>query len=116
MTSAGAWGAIPQSEGLVHSAAEAVEKVRSNDRSDEADPVSTESSSTEFDKERADHEVTRLARQVTLHSIQSTGGTYPNPFEGSDEPALDPNSGQFKPEIWVRTLMGYQTLFPSKRP
>ena len=109
MTSAGAWGAIPQSEGLAHNAAEVVEKVRSNDRSDEVDPASTESSSTEFDKERADHEITRLARQVTQHSIKSTGGTYPNPFEGSDDPALDPNSGQFKPEIWVRTLMGYQT-------
>ena len=109
MTSAGPWGAIPQSEGLVHSAAEVVEKVRSNDRSDDADPPSVESSSTEYDKERADFEVTRLARQVTQHSVESTGGTYPNPFEGSDDPALDPNSGQFKPEIWVRTLMGYQT-------
>ncbi|KAL8797754.1 MAG: hypothetical protein Q9195_000106 [Heterodermia aff. obscurata] len=116
MASAGAWGAIPQSEELVHNAAEAIEKVRTNDRSDEADPASTESSGTEYDKERADDEVTRLARQVTLHSIQSTGGTYANPFEGPDDPALDPNSGQFKPEIWVRTLMGLKSRDPERYP
>lgn len=106
MTSAGVWGAIPQAEGVAHTAGEVIEKVRSNESSDEAGPQSTESSSSEFNKERVDYEVTKLARQVTQHSIKSTGGTYPNPFHGSDDPALDPHSGQFKPEVWVRTLMG----------
>ena len=83
-----------------------VEKVRSNDRNDEADGPSTGSSSIGLDKERADSEITKLARQVTHHSIKSTGGTYPNPFQGTDDPALDPRSGHFKPEVWVKTLMG----------
>lgn len=116
MTSAGAWGAIPQAEGVAHSAGEVVEKVLSNDPSVELDPESTEYSSAEFDKERADDEVTRLARQLTQRSIKSTGGTYLNPFNGSDDPALDPHSGQFKPEIWVRTVMGLQSRDPERYP
>lgn len=106
MTSAGPWGAIPQSEGLAHAAGEVLEKVGSNQQKEIADSASGQTSSAEYDKERADDEVTKLARQVTQHSIKSAGGSYPNPFEGSDDPALDPHSGHFKPEAWVRTLMG----------
>ena len=89
MTSTGAWGAIPQAEGVAHTTAgEVMEKVRSNESNDEADPQSTESSSSEFDKERVDYQVTKLARQITQHSIKSTGGTYPNPFQGSSDPSF----------------------------
>ena len=106
MTSAAPWGAIPQSEGLANAAGDLLEEVGRGQQDELVDSASGESSSVEFDKERADYEVTKLARRVTQHSIKSTRGSYSNPFGGSDDPALDPNSGYFKPEIWVRTLMG----------
>ena len=114
----GPWGAIPQSEAVAHAAKDFVEKMESHlPGSKESSSHSTGTDSDDFlDKDHADREVTHLARQITAGSVKSAGGSYPNPFAGSDEPELDPLSGQFKPERWVKTLIGVQSRDPERYP
>lgn len=102
MVSAGVWGVIPQSEGV---AALAIEKVNSH-QSNQISDSDTTGTPNGLDKDRRDDEVTKLARQLTLHSVQNPDGSYPNPFLGSNDPALDPRSGQFNPAVWTKTLLG----------
>ncbi|KAL9000682.1 MAG: hypothetical protein Q9169_000718 [Polycauliona sp. 2 TL-2023] len=116
---AGVWGAIPQSEGLAHTAQELVGKIESHTSGNKqsSSQSSTGTDSDDFlDKEHADREVTHLARQITAGSVKSAGGSYPNPFVGTDEPELDPLSGKFKPERWVKTLIGLQSRDPERYP
>ncbi|KAL8695772.1 MAG: hypothetical protein Q9224_003171 [Gallowayella concinna] len=113
----GPWGAIPQSEGVAHAALDLVEKIKSHPLdTKESSSDSTVTGSDFLNKEHADREVTELARQITAGSVKSTGGSYPNPFTGSDEPELDPLSGKFKPERWVKTLIGIQSRDPDRYP
>ena len=77
------------------------------------------SSSSDLEKAVSNPEIHHLARQVTAHSIRTAGGTdYPNPFlEGEDlDPQLNPSSGKFRPEAWVRTLIGIQSRDPERYP
>ena len=107
MTSAGLWGTLPQSEGVAHAGETVIEKIDSQlPFTEKQDSDSTDESYDVLDKERANEEVFKLARRLTQHSIKSAGGTYQNPFGSTDDPALDPHSGQFVPETWVRTLIG----------
>ena len=113
----GPWGAVPQSEGVAHAAQHLVEKVESHFSGyKESSSPSTQTESDYLDKEHADHEVAKLARQLTSTSIKTAGGSYPNPFVGSDDPELDPLSGHFKPERWTRTLIGLQSRDPDRYP
>lgn len=57
-----------------------------------------------------------LARQITLHSIQTPAGDYVNPFHGSDDSQLDPRSGKFSPQAWIKTLVGIQSRDPQRYP
>lgn len=111
MTSAGPWGAVTQAEAIAQDATRAVERIEPAQPSN----INSESSTTDFgsdldrdplDKEQGELEVARLARQLTQHSVKNSDGSYPNPFEGSHDPALDPQSGKFNPEIWTKTLLG----------
>lgn len=111
MASAGLWGVIPQSERVTQAAAHAIERVSSQPSTIQKSDSSADNSDS-FDKEYGDQKVAKLARQVTQHSIKNSDGTYPNPFEGSNDPALDPRSGQFKPEVWMRTLIGLVLIEP----
>ena len=114
LSASGPWGSIPQSSEV---AQEALEKIESQVQSGEKRPSeSTGGSSDALDKERADGEVLRLARQVTLQSIKTAGGSYKNPFISSEDPALDPHSGAFSPETWTRTLVGLQSRDPERYP
>ena len=102
----------PQTEGVAEAAEAGIEKITSQNsstkrnESEKNESESTDESSDILDEKRIDDEVFKLARQVTQHSIKSAGGTYQNPFESTDDPKLDPHSDQFKPEAWVRTLIG----------
>ena len=113
----GPWAAIPQSEGVAHAAQDLVEKVLSKTPSTkEQDSQSTGTDSDYLDKGHTEQEVTQFARQLTSNSAKTAGGSYANPFAGSDDPELDPLSGQFKPERWVRTLIGLQSRDPERYP
>ena len=143
MTSASPWGAIPQSEGVAHAAqhvAGIVEGQLSPNIEEKApfkdlSGTSTDTDgSSELEKIGSTQEVAHLARQLTqqsIHtgggdeknsrlrparSIKDIGGAYRNSFIDSSDPALDPSSGQFKPEAWVRTLIGLQSRDPERYP
>ena len=134
MTSAGPWGAVPQAQGVAHDLGGRGEKIE--ERIEEklhlgqsASSSATETSS-DLDKDSAAQEVTKLAREftgqssgdhgleksITLGSVKSDGGNYRNSFLDATDPALDPNSGHFKPEKWVRTLVGLQSRDPERYP
>lgn len=128
MTSAVPWAAVAQAEGVAEAAETAIEdhlperiqeKLPGHLTLSSSSPADTDSSS-ELEKEKSlkqDEDVKRLARQITEHSIRTTGGNnYPNPFLSSDDPALDPNSGQFRPEAWIRTLIGITSRDPQRYP
>jgi len=104
MASAGVWGAVAQSEGVAQAALKKVESQLSS--TEKHGSESTDGSSELPDKERADEEVFKLARKLTQDSVKTVGGTYRNPFANTDDPTLDPLSDQFRPEAWVRTLIG----------
>lgn len=109
------WGALAQSGEAAKKAEEFVEKkLRSNslDRENTASGESTLDSSDDGEKER----VHGLARAFTQQSIKNAAGEHLNPFEGSDNPALDPSSPKFSYTAWVKTLVGLQSRDPERYP
>ena len=143
MTSAGVWGALPHAEGVVQAAEQTAEKIEnglshsaedgmpSKDQSGSSTQTDT---SSDLEKIGSTQEVAKLARQLTqqslkhsdeqdglkktdtLTSIKTVEGGYRNSFLDTSDPALDPHSGQFKPEAWVRTLIGLQSRDPERYP
>lgn len=107
MASAGVWGAVPQAEAIAQDATRAIEKMGDSSLGSDS---STEHDGITIEKEKRDQEVTNLARQITQQSIKQPDGNYINPFDGSDEPSLDPMSGKFNPEAWTRTLIGSERI------
>ena len=134
MTSAGPWGAVPQAQGVAHALGGTGDKIE--ERIEEKLHLGQSGSSTatdtssDLDKDTAAQEVTKLAQKltgqssgddelektITLGSVKSDGGNYRNSFLDTTDPALDPNSGQFRPEKWVRTLVGLQSRDPERYP
>ena len=135
MTSAGPWAVVPEAQGVAHMLGETGEDQIPQNVEDKLHLGQSSSSSgtdtsSDLDKETAAQEVTRLARRLTqqsigddelgkihrLHSVKTNGGNYHNAFLDSTDPTLDPNSGLFKPEKWVRTLVGLQSRDPERYP
>ena len=138
MTSAGPWGAVPQAQGVALGLGETGNMIenhipqRIEDRLQlgHSESSTATDTSSDLDKDTAAQEVTKLARKltkqsssdlelaksVTVRSAKTDGGDYRNPFLDATDPALDPNSGQFKPEKWVRTLVGLQSRDPERYP
>ena len=112
MTSAGVWGALPQSEGVAQAAFGALERMNSQLSTNQLSDTEHSGSTDTPDEKKGEEQVAKLARQLTLRSIQHPDGTYANPFNDSSDPALDPRSGQFKPEVWTKTLIGSVMMFP----
>ena len=144
MTSAAPWGALPQSQGLVRSAEQAVEKIEDHiplssenglPEKDQSGSSTQTDTSSDLEKIGSTQEVEKLARQFTQQSttkqpevesrlrrlntsssVKTNGGGYRNSFLDPSDPALDPASGQFKPERWVRTLIGLQSRDTERYP
>lgn len=138
MTSAGPWGAVPQAQGVAQILGETAEKVEDNVPQQIEDKVpfgksgssNATDTSSDLEKDSAAEEVTKLARKltqqssgddelgktITAQSGKTDGGNYRNSFLDASDPALDPNSGQFKPEKWVRTIVGLQSRDPERYP
>lgn len=113
MASAAPWGAIPQAGAVAIVADNAVEEAGDYLHGHQ----STISSSTEdLETDEEGKAVTELARQITLQSIKTPAGGYVNPFLGSDDPQLDPRSGKFSPQAWIKTLVGIQSRDPERYP
>ncbi|KAL8941518.1 MAG: hypothetical protein Q9216_002200 [Gyalolechia sp. 2 TL-2023] len=113
----GPWTAIPQSQGVANAVQDLAEKIENHTPgTKESESQSTGTESDYLDKDNAEQEVAHLARQLTSNSSKTTGGNYVNPFAGSNDPELDPLSGHFKPERWVKTLIGLQSRDPERYP
>lgn len=53
----------------------------------------------------AEHDITALARTMTQASKAAADGEFvDNPFEGSTDPQLDPSSGRFNLEVWLKQV------------
>ena len=54
----------------------------------------------------AEREVIELARTMTQQSLKGGAGdeVVDNPFEGSNDPQLDPASGHFNLEMWLKRV------------
>lgn len=126
MTSAVPWGAIPQTEVLAQAVGNAVDKLEHRSPQDIDEKLSLHNgkgtspgtdTSSELERVKSEREVTELARQLThQRSIKDIEGNYTNPFAGSENPTLDPRSELFKPEAWIRTLIGLQSRDPERYP
>ena len=138
MTSAGPWGAVSQAQGVARILGETAEKAEDHlpqpieDKLTfgQASSSTATDTSSDLDKDTAAQEVTKLARKLTQQSsgddelgrtltgqsVKTNGGNYRNSFLDASDPTLDPNSGQFRPEKWVRTLVGLQSRDPDRYP
>lgn len=59
--------------------------------------------------------VSQLARTLTNSSSQApVDGAVANPFKGSKDPQLDPNSAEFYPKKWARTVMQLMAQDPKR--
>ncbi|KAH8590585.1 AtrD, ABC-transporter [Bisporella sp. PMI_857] len=81
-------------------------------RSETATAASSHEDVDSHDREKV-HE---LAKAITQHSIRNPGGDHVNPFEGSDDPLLNPASGKFNARAWTKTLLGLQSRDPERYP
>ena len=113
MASAAPWGAIPQADGVAVAVENTLEKAEDYLHGKQS---TTSSSLDDLEKDDEGQAVAHLARQITLQSIKTPAGDYVNPFHGSDDPQLDPRSGQFSPQAWVKTLVGIQSRDPERYP
>lgn len=140
MTTAGVWGATTHAEGLAQDAEQTIERVQNHlphqivnhipfkDQSSSSDSTDT---SSDLDKIGSTHEVAKLARSITqqsfkdgdglrkvdtAHSAKNDGGEYKNAFIDTSDPTLNPDSEYFRPEVWVRTLIGLQSRDPERYP
>ncbi|KAI0030129.1 ABC-2 type transporter-domain-containing protein [Vararia minispora EC-137] len=63
--------------------------------------------------------ITNLARSVTVRSRESERGNdevFDNPFEGSDDPRLNPASGKFDFRAWIKSILSVTTRDPESFP
>jgi ATP-binding cassette, subfamily G (WHITE), member 2, PDR len=60
--------------------------------------------------------VHELARAFTQQSIKDAAGEHINPFDGTDNPLLDPLSGKFNHKVWIKNLIGIQSRDPDRYP
>lgn len=141
--SAGVFGALPQSQGVADTLEDAAEKVEGHlphnveDRlpfKDQSGSSTDTDTSSDLEKIGSTEGVAKLARQLTsqshqapgddrklgrtntANSIKTVGGGYRNAFIDTSDPELDPSSGHFRPEVWVRTLIGLQSRDPERYP
>ncbi|THU83339.1 putative ABC multidrug transporter [Dendrothele bispora CBS 962.96] len=65
----------------------------------------------------AQHEVVALARRMTNMSLkQQNLAQYQNPFGHQEDPTMDPRSGKFDYQKWIRTLLHVTSRDPESYP
>lgn len=119
MTTPGPWGALPQARGAIEGLGEDLQHYRSKSSDDHGKDAITGSNSDEShkkDSEREERQVLQLARTFTNASVKNAEGQYINPFLGSEDPTLDPNSEKFSSKVWVKTLVSIASRDPERYP
>jgi ABC-type multidrug transport system fused ATPase/permease subunit len=119
MASATPWGALPQAEALAEKVEDKIERFVDDEKrggDHQRQTIDSHSSETQsIEPEEKDH-VHELARAFTQASIRGPTGEYVNPFEGSDNPLLDPASGKFSARAWTKNLVAIQSRDPERYP
>jgi ATP-binding cassette subfamily G (WHITE) protein 2 (PDR) len=118
MATTGPWGALPQARGAIEGLGEDLQQYRSKSEEHDKDII-TGSNSDEYDDKDSDREerrVLQLARTFTYASVKNAEGQYINPFLGSEDPTLDPNSEKFSAKAWVKTLVSIASRDPERYP
>ncbi|VUC22208.1 unnamed protein product [Clonostachys rosea] len=64
----------------------------------------------------AEETVTHLARKLSCHTVKNEQGEPVNPFLGSDNPLLDPNSQSFSARTWLKTILSITSRDPERYP
>ncbi|KAL3427777.1 ABC transporter cdr4 [Phlyctema vagabunda] len=106
------WGVVPQSEAVVKDFVSG-----ERDPDGQTSPIPARLLSSEDGSETdQDDTVTQLAKTFTHNSVKNSQGQYLNPFEGTDDPLLDPNSGSFSQRAWIKTLIGIASRDPERYP
>jgi ATP-binding cassette, subfamily G (WHITE), member 2, PDR len=104
------WGAAAPSRGVVE---DIRERVSGNDTTGTS---TAKSDSSDNENGGLCETVTHLARTFTQCSVKNAHGQYVNPFEGSDDPSLNPHSGKFNQRAWIKTIMGIVSRDPERYP
>jgi hypothetical protein len=118
MATAGPWGALPQARAAIEGLGEDLRYYRSR-AEEQGRGVITGSNPNDYDEkdsEREERQVLQLVRTFTSASVKNAEGQYINPFLGSDDPALDPNSEKFSAKAWVKTLVSIASRDPERYP
>jgi ATP-binding cassette subfamily G (WHITE) protein 2 (PDR) len=80
--------------------------------------ASTLASCSPVDKSK-EEKVAELVRALSRDSalrVRDNEGELVNPFLGSEDPLLDPNSGKFSARAWLHTLMSIESRDPERYP
>jgi ATP-binding cassette subfamily G (WHITE) protein 2 (PDR) len=89
----------------------------STDRLETSEPQSTLASSAVDESE--EEKITELAKALSRASalgVRDHKGDLINPFLGSEDPLLDPNSGMFSSRAWLQTLLSIESRDPERYP
>jgi ATP-binding cassette, subfamily G (WHITE), member 2, PDR len=108
MASSAPWNIRPNAEALAVS----VEKEATGHSRD----ISEESRKSFIDSSEDGEKVHELARAITQQSIKNENGEHINPFDGTDNPLLDPLSDKFNYKTWIKNLLGVQSRDPERYP
>lgn len=76
----------------------------------------TESSDLSSSAGVEEEKVVALAKSISAAEYRDKDGELVNPFVGSDNPELDPNSGQFNVRAWLQAVMSIASRDPDRYP
>ncbi|TVY45496.1 ZEB2-regulated ABC transporter [Lachnellula subtilissima] len=119
MASSAPFGALAEAGGAAENLEEKVKEFA--EKTHESPQLERETTRGESIMDSSDdgekvHRIKQLARTLTHNSVKNANGEHVNPFNGSDNPALDPLSGKFSYRAWVKTLVGLQSRDPERYP
>ncbi len=118
MSATGPWGALPQARAAIEGLGEDLQQYRGKGEDHDKDTITGSNSDDggEIDSEREERDILQLARTFTYSSVKNAEGHYINPFLGSEDPTLDPNSEKFSAKAWVKTLVSIASRDPDRYP
>lgn len=111
----GAFNASAQAEGVVQNTQMNISQSSGSYATMDNEKNENEAVESTSSEER-DGEITSLAKTFTGTSHRRPDGEHVNPFMGSDNPLLDPQSEKFSPREWVKTLVGISSRDPERYP
>jgi hypothetical protein len=114
MASAAPFGVRAQAEGAVENNIFGGSQYEREKGTDEKGEDKTHEFSV--DSSEDGEKVHDLVREFTQRSIKNDKGEHINPFEGAENPLLDPTSEKFSYKTWVKNLLGVQSRDPDRYP